>query len=949
MEPGRKTNKRSRLIDLLVLLLCVFCAGFFLFRFWLDFNQRLSKGNEQAVGTITYKRKAAQRRFMDRVLWDRLQRESPVYNGDLVRTADISEATVTFNSGHVIALEENSLIQIFADENGPRVDFVQGAVSLDASQSSNGVVLTSGGRVINVSGGGAVKIGGGGDGGGDFQMSVEAGTAQITGEDGTVEQIAQGAGLFLNADGTISAEPRVVVYEPKSSEKLVSAAAETPIGFSWNTTNYYAGLSTRIELSADRTFRTITQVREYDTAGHAELRVPAGTTYWRVYPVAQRTAAGANPGDYTESAATGRLTIVHSLAPRLISPAVGEVIMYRNALPAVRFQWTSDEDAALFRLIIANNATLTSPAITVNARTASQVVSTLGAGTWYWRVEPVFAADTAGNGDPSAIGSFVIRQNQAEMDPPKLVSPPAEGVISIAAGAPDSVFTWKGDREAAGFTVIIARDSALEQPLVNTRTTNNYWTYHQAAGTFGTGRYFWAVSQHDAAGQTAALSEIRSFQANPDVTASDLKPLPVPVAVFPPRDGRIPLPARPLDFTWRPVSGAQRYRLKLYHANDTTNALYETVTAGVQTAAVPLTGEGAFVWTVQALGTAGTSNLERSGAVEPVPFNVRRVSPVNLVSPAAGAAISGLSALRTPGTVVWTSSEPLRSSRLVLTRRGGNTVLDVANPVSPVRLPRLAEGSYEWTVYAETADGYPASAPAPISFAVTAAVPPLIALVSPPNGAAVSITEVETAGLLQWESAEEPARSRFVLSTNPDPLSGTPLLDIQNPERRLTLPWLDAGDYYWTVTGTTADNLSISARAPSRLSVVPAPPLPAVAYLAPRDGAELVPEDVRLSRRLTFIWGAVDGANEYVFTLRKATGETLLSLPPIMATSWVLDDLGILTEGGTYIWQVTAQQRIESGRLLRTGLLSESRFTFMFERPSRQQADPPGLMYGRNP
>lgn len=66
-----------------------------------------SKLNEQPIATITLKYKTVQRKFMDRVVWDRLRQNYPVYNGDTIHTATLSEANIWFNDGNVMEMIEN--------------------------------------------------------------------------------------------------------------------------------------------------------------------------------------------------------------------------------------------------------------------------------------------------------------------------------------------------------------------------------------------------------------------------------------------------------------------------------------------------------------------------------------------------------------------------------------------------------------------------------------------------------------------------------------------------------------------------------------------------------------------------------------------------------------------------------------------------------------------------
>ncbi|MDR1470809.1 MAG: FecR family protein [Spirochaetaceae bacterium] len=941
----QEDKEHNRILDTLVIILCLFFATFFVYRFWADLNQRMVKAGEQPVGTITFKKKAAQRRFIDRVLWDRLQRESPVYNGDVIRTAEISEASVTFSSGgQVINLNENSLVQIFADENGPRIDFTEGGISVDSARG--GVALVSGGKTINVGEGGVISAGTGNDGA--FSLAVAAGNVRLVDEDGTTQVAQAGSGVFYNPDGTVATGPRALVYAPKPDMKIVAGENAPPsssrVEFLWNNTNYQAGMTTRIECAADRNFRRITYAEDVAATERAALQVPAGTTYWRAYPVSQ------NGEDYVSNASTGKVSVIYAPPPRLVAPLPGETITFRNIRPSVRYEWSGTDDPLSFRLVIADNPALASPVVTTNVPGTAQVTSELGEGTWYWRVEPVFPQDVSGTPAVSEVSSFTIVRMPGTIPEPQLMLPSPGNIISIAPRGPDTYFSWKGDAEAVSFRFIVSRNADLSSPVINTPVGNNYYTYTAKDALLQAGSYYWTVTQTDAEGLVSPEPAARLFQAS--FFAEDVKPLPAPVVVTPVEGSRVSLAQTPVAFSWRPVSGADNYAFRLYRTNGGNTLVHETNTAGALSVSVPVT-PGNYTWTVQAMGTTKNEGLERAGNSVEQRFVARNVAHVNLVSPARDATITGRNALRSGMSAIWTTTESLRASRFILSRNPdplqGTPVMDARDPVSPLALPRLGEGTYYWTVLAEIEDNYPASARSPARFQVTAVVFEPVALVSPANGAQIPLAETRRAGLVQWTSAETPARSRFVLSRNPNPLSGTPILDIQNPPPMINLPALEPGDYYWTVTGTTSEGFSIGARSPSMFRVLPAPPLPAVRSLVPADGTAMQPEALRESRRVVFRWDAVEGANEYVFTLWKDGGarETLVASRPTNGTSVVFDDLNRLAEGGVFVWQVTARYRAENGRVEREGLDSESRFTIDIPRPSRGQAYPPGILYGR--
>ena len=109
-----KKKTRSRLSSNLsvtfciAILICLLGAAGNFCGFYKSFNYSLSKLNETPIATITFKYKTAQRKLLERLVWDRLRQKSPLYNGDTVHTSDASEATVTFTDGNKIELFETT-------------------------------------------------------------------------------------------------------------------------------------------------------------------------------------------------------------------------------------------------------------------------------------------------------------------------------------------------------------------------------------------------------------------------------------------------------------------------------------------------------------------------------------------------------------------------------------------------------------------------------------------------------------------------------------------------------------------------------------------------------------------------------------------------------------------------------------------------------------------------
>jgi hypothetical protein len=110
LDRGIFQGRRFRLADFLVILLCLSGAVFSVIMFRLDLKN-LDSRNGSPVGTIIIGNNVVQRRMANRVLWDRLTVDSPLYAGDLIRTADLSDATL-YIERNSIELNEKTVIRI---------------------------------------------------------------------------------------------------------------------------------------------------------------------------------------------------------------------------------------------------------------------------------------------------------------------------------------------------------------------------------------------------------------------------------------------------------------------------------------------------------------------------------------------------------------------------------------------------------------------------------------------------------------------------------------------------------------------------------------------------------------------------------------------------------------------------------------------------------------------
>ncbi|MDR1863816.1 MAG: FecR family protein [Treponema sp.] len=896
-------------MDFFVYIICIAGVLISLNFFRLDLFRTLTRRTEQPVGVITSTYKAAQRRFSDRVLWDRLRRESPVYNGDFIRTGGLSEATIAIAGGAVIALAENSLVQLHVDDTSARVDISGGGVSVNAADSGSALILASGGSQVRVESGAVVSAGVDGE---DFRFRVVEGNASFSGEPPPAAREA--AALYPRpAAGLINPGP----------EKLT-------VPFRWDRTNLDPEEPVLLEIAEDRNFSRLVFAEDF-TGDSAVAELVGGSYFWRV-------SAGGGP---VSSFDTFSLKVIDAPPPVLIAPVEGYQYRFRVKRPPVRFQWREQDGAASYVLEAADNPEMANPAFVREAGGASLYASELGPGTWYWRVRPVFPAGYEGNAGQGKPASFRIIQT-GELGPPELQSPADRGLVNLAANRGDLYFSWRREAEAQSYSIRISKNRDLSSPVIAETVGDNFYVYRRGQNAVRPGQYFWAVLQTDTEGNDSNTSPVRSFTAVEEET--------VQRTVFPPDGYSIGTTMMPdIRFTWK-TNLPFETRFQVSGRADFSRLEIDEAVSG-ETIQGRILTEGVWYWRILARGNDGAvfetprrSFITAPSLPAPVP-----VKPGALV----------LIAEREPVGFSWTASPGAEYYQFKLYREEDRTRAVYENDLVQGTALNLSmdgypDGAYYWTV-----QGFAAESPrstrligllAGSGFNARKIRP--VSLDYPADG-----TEFEglqaylEPGSLRW-SRNEPtaASSRFILSQNRD-FTGRPAVMIENPPGTIPLPRLRAGNYYWTIRAETTDGFDISARAPRFIRVLPTPPLPEAEGRLPEDGTVITGADLRQNRKISFSWQPVPGAGGYLFILiKEGENKELLSLGPLTETSFTLEDFTLL-DVGTFIWRVEAvlpsPVQEDRGALIRRGETGENRFKIDFALPKKPDLQKPGILYGR--
>ncbi|MCL2440831.1 MAG: hypothetical protein FWD14_03755 [Treponema sp.] len=940
--------RQSLLTDVIVTFLCV--IGFFLclLFFWNDLNMTLLRLGETQIGTITFRYNTAQRRFVDRVLWDRLRNGSPVYNGDVIRTADLSEAVISFTGGDIIELYPNTLVQIFLNQ----IEFTSGSISINTADDS-AMLITSGTNTLNIDSGSIVQMAAFNDGA--FDLTVSEGNAVLGAQEGAFSgTLNAGEAVSLNVSGlTVERSRAAAIFPPPGARLLTQSSNFINIEFAWNKIGYQNEGQTRLEVASDRNFNRISYTADTE-ASRISLNIPEGIWFWRVFPLSapaetQRTQQNQN-NQYS------RLTVVYSELPNLKSPLQGQEFRYRSRLPSVRFQWTPSRDASFYILEAANNSSFENPAIyqqvrSSDTRDVSVSSSALGEGTWFWRVTPVYGRDTSVNfQDSSQVGSFTIRRG-AELSAPQLSAPANEAILNIETGRRDILFSWRRENEAVSYTLLIAADRNMSSPVIELTVPDTFYRYGVNETVITPGTWYWAVKQTGPDGAQSPLSAPRSFTARHGEI--------IQRKIFPPDNYTVADNLLPdMRFTWRTNLTDNRFQLSL--SPDFSSFIIND-SAVSEAFNISSLRSGLYYWRLT--GVSGSQQFETAARS----FTVADALPPPDLNPPDSGISSGDS-----GRVIIQYGEPVSFSwettpdaefysfRMFRADDPQNAVMEtlVTDTSLYIDFDNIAEGSYIWTVQALARDSISTSRRIGLSSSQTT-IFRHIQPVEPEH----PVSGFTYAGLdasrrpdtARWSSLETPYNIQLVIARDPRMTNIVTVINEENrndihrndEHRTFTLPRLAAGDYYWMIRAQTIEGFDISSRTPAFFRVLPIPLLPLPQNQTPVNGYTVGAADVRVTRSLNFSWNTVPGANGYLFTISQGRGaaqRSVIESSVITQNSYTVDDLRLLGRGEFY-WQVEAVFA-DSGFIEQRGQTQQNRLIIDIPPPPQIQTRDSGVLYG---
>jgi hypothetical protein len=338
--------------------------------------------------------------------WLRLARGSDVHDGDAVFVAPGGDATLSFDDGTELFLDERSLVVVEPPRAGMRfVTLRQGALTGRVGPSGLTLNTPVGEAQLDSSSEARVELSDK-----SVEVSVKKGSARVKSKRGAGKKITGGQRAESREDGAISlpAWP-VQLAAPEANWRQAYKGRPGALQLSWGGE---LPKGARVQVAHDRMFAFAE--REFPAeSGSAMLEAPSpGITWWRVVDARRLPVSESR-----------RFLFVEDAVPHTIMPRAGDVLL---APPGthVFFGWAPLPGISRYRLEI-------SPSQGFEPITQSEVATgselrlplRLDEGTWYWRIR---ADDTVfGVGTPSAPAKLrIIHRGIPEA--PELFNPEIE-------------------------------------------------------------------------------------------------------------------------------------------------------------------------------------------------------------------------------------------------------------------------------------------------------------------------------------------------------------------------------------------------------------------------------------------------------------------------------------------------------------------------------------------
>ncbi len=921
----KKIKFKSLLLDIFMTAACLSIAGYFVYSFWKDLNTSAKRTDKEKIAIITFKNRIAQRKFDDRVVWERIDKATPLYNGDLVRTADLAEAVITFNDNSTIDLYENSMIQVYYSENeGIKISVDNGNLQVDSSINSKVALSLDNGSVINAGGGTSLATQSSKNG--IHSVDVKNGAATITSEKGESEALSAGQSASMQKSGEIKKNDLTVTSIPQEMSLLSLDGKEVAVTIEWQKADKNRPVV--IETSYKKDFSVIEETKKVEDLNSSILNVKSGVLYWRLYPEG-------NKDEVTE----GKIKVEATEPIKLLSPVDGGCFRYRNSNPKISFRWSQCDYAKSYMFIVASSPDMHSPLIAKEVTETSITLDSIGAGDWWWQITPYFEKNSIGYTGESSQGKFSVVKNDV-INPPSLTIPLDNSIITSKESAKVN-FGWKSELSAS-YEVYVSDSPDFSNLIYKTQTSAKHTSTNLEVPESEEKTYYWkVVRKSNETEDITPVSDVHSF------TLARYKDEPNRLLYPPEEYSTEASKLSSLQFMWKPAPQniSLNSVIQFSSSRDFSSIHKEKVLQKTVFGDLSLS-EGSWWWRIASVKEDGTYTDYTEGRHLQV---LKELEAPELLGIKNNQEI--LLAADMPLTLAWNKVAGADYYNVRIFDSNNQIVAENSSVENTSVKFSLNDAAYSIKLQAVSAKSeYSPLRTGPVtSLAFSVRRPSPVNTLSPANGTKIEgLTAIRNPLVFTWKNGiDKPALSDFVLKKRQSDGSMRIVETRRVTKNTISLSRLTPGFYTWQINASTSEGLPINSQVKS-FTITSVESLEKPIPQNPQNSFVMNSDYLRKNRSITFEWKPVDEATEYNFILYKKERNGKLtpvySENNIKTTKLRFKNLSML-DVGNFVWNVTAFSYAKDGFEERRSQSASAEFKIDISVPVQIKADSPGRMY----
>ena len=926
----KKTKSKLHLSDVVLILICLSSALFFLYLFYKDLYSYTIRSDKKPIGEISFNYRTTQRKFDDRVVWERVNQNAQLYNADTIRTAAEARTSIKFKDGTVLDLFENTMLQVFYDENeGLKISISDGGIELDSSEAEReSKVIFEDGSSVKVDSGTSLAANADTKSS-EKNVEVKTGSAQITTEAGDAMDLTEGTSVNVSNKGRILKNPISVTYPPKELKILNTDDNEyTNVEFNWKIDTATPVI---IQTSRLKNFSELLSDEVVNYESSYTLEAPNGTIYWRVLTM------------YTiDNPIEGKITIDNDTQMHVVSPLNKATYRYYTDLPRIKFRWSGNENAAHYRLVVSSSRDMQNVVSTREVQDAFLTLDTIREGTWYWQVTPYYAFNNIGYAGGSEISSFVVTKAE-QYNPPELLVPASNATLSRKADTALNVtFAWKTELSEAEHTLLIAKDELMDNIVFSETVRGNRFQKELDQNSFQDGTYYWKIKRTSYQADDESESNVRIFKIAKYVAEENK-------LLYPPdsfsAEANI---IESTQFLWKLSDEYAKMQsvFQVSSAPDFTNLAIEATQDNAFIGDIKLP-QGQYYWRVGVKNEYGNTTAFTPARTFRI---LKELDSPKITYPKYNQEVVVLDT--NPVSISWEQVKGADSYNIKVFDKDENLISQKLSVKDNSSSFQLVTGSYIARVQAQSEASETSVArqgqEAVCEFKVRS--PEAIVLETPSNKQIIKgLTAIRQPTYFSWQTGKDKAVDyTFILKKAQKDGTYKEVESISANARNVALKRLEAGSYSWSVSAKTNDGLPLDSRE-NFFVITEIPSLATPVLLEPANKLVMNAPYLREHRTITFRWKALKDATHYDFILYKVskTGrETVISRQKLRENQVRLTDLTLL-DIGNFEWRVQAHSYARDGFEEQKSEVATSTFSINFEAPTAVETLETGSMYAQ--